>query len=107
VAAVARERGDLKSSFARAEEALKIDPAWGPAHFQKMLTHLAAKDPEKARAELRAFESKIDDPYRVKEYLGRIEAAAGNVDAAISLFREASDRAPSKMTPRLNMAALR
>ncbi|HEY3447044.1 MAG TPA: zinc-ribbon domain-containing protein [Myxococcales bacterium] len=105
-AAVARERGDLKTSFARADEALKIDPTWGPAHFQKMLSHLAANDAEKARAELRAVENKIDDPYRVKEYLGRIEAAAGNADAAIAAFREAADRAPSKVTPRLNIAAL-
>lgn len=105
-AAVARERGDLKTSFARVDEALKIDPAWGPAHFQKMLSHLAANEPEKARGELRAVESKLEDSYRVKEYLGRIEAAAGNTDAAISAFREAIDRAPSKVTPRLNIAAL-
>jgi tetratricopeptide (TPR) repeat protein len=104
-AAVARERGDAKASAEQAAEALRIDPRHGPAHFQAMLTALVAGEPEPARRHLQQCEGKLD-PARAQELLGRIEAQAGRLDAALAALRRACELSPSRLAPRLSAAAL-
>ncbi|MBI5544086.1 MAG: tetratricopeptide repeat protein [Deltaproteobacteria bacterium] len=105
-AAVSRERGDLKAAVAQADEALAINKKWAPAHFQKMLAHLAAGEHDKARAELKECEARFDDLVRVKDVQGRIEAAAGNLEGAVLAYREAAERSPGRVGPRLALAAV-
>ncbi len=104
-AAIARERGAAKASAEHAARALRIDPRYGPAHFQATLTALAGGEPESARRHLQQCEAKLD-PARAQELLGRVEAQAGRLDAAVAALRRASELLPSRLAPRLNAAAL-
>lgn len=104
--AIARERGDLKGAVTHAEEALKISPGNGPAHFQAMLAALKSGQADSAREHLRACEQGLGDAARFLEYRGRVELAASELDGAIAAFRKASERAPTRLTPRLCAAAL-
>ncbi|MGI5865118.1 MAG: tetratricopeptide repeat protein, partial [Myxococcales bacterium] len=104
--AIARERGDLKAAVSHAEEALKIAPDSGPAHFQAMLAALKSGQVDSAREHLRACEQGLGDAARFQEYRARVELAASQLDGAISAFRKASELAPTQLTPRLCAAAL-
>ncbi len=101
LAALARERGDAKGAAEQLEHALKLIPGYPPAHFQGLLVALTAGDNDKARKHLEGCETKIGDPARAAEYQGRVNAAGGLLDAAISGFRRASELSPGRIGPRL------
>jgi len=104
-AAVTRERGDAKAAAGHVEAALAINPAWAPARFQGMLLALSKGDAAKAREHYEGCKKALPETWSY-EYLGRIEAAAGRLDQAVSAYRSAIDAGPSRISVRLAGAAL-